>query len=57
MIILITGATGNVGKYLVNKLHASNYELFFFTTSFNKLNFFGLKPKDIIGILQKISSI
>ena len=45
MIILITGATGNVGKYLVNKLHASNYELFFFTTSFNKLNFFKNKAK------------
>ena len=40
MRILITGATGNIGKYLVDKLHSLNYELFFFTTSFNKLNFF-----------------
>tara|TARA_B100000900_G_scaffold412801_1_gene435319 strand:+ start:1577 stop:2500 length:924 start_codon:yes stop_codon:yes gene_type:complete len=45
MIILITGATGNVGRYLVNKLHALNYELFFFTTSYNKLNFFKNKAK------------
>ena len=45
MRILITGATGNVGKYLVNKLYMLNYELFFFTTSFNKLNFFKNKAK------------
>ena len=45
MRILITGATGNVGKFLVDKLYSLNYELFFFTTSFNKLNFFKNKAK------------
>ena len=45
MRILITGATGNVGKYLINKLYTLNYELFFFTTTYHKLNFFKNKAK------------
>ena len=45
MRILITGATGNVGKYLVDKLYALDYKLFFFTTSYDKLNFFKNKAK------------
>tara|TARA_B100000963_G_scaffold79091_1_gene67226 strand:- start:20727 stop:21650 length:924 start_codon:yes stop_codon:yes gene_type:complete len=40
MRILITGATGNVGIFLVDKLYSLKHQLYFFTTSLNKLNFF-----------------